>query len=231
MKIKYILPEGLNLLIKRIMSLKYRNRRIDHVFENTNHNRISLITRALFQIKSPTPKYLEIGVFKNEVFDSIPLGRDYKTGVDPNEGGNIRKKSDDFFATNKSCFDVIFIDGLHTYEQVKKDIENSLKILNKNGFIFIHDLIPDSKISSKVERGKFTSNWNGDVFRVIFDIIKNDYLNFIIVNVDFGVGILRKVENKNIELNSNSYNYDYFLKNKSKLPIVSLEEAFKFIEK
>ena len=34
-------------------------------------------------------------------------------------------------------FDLIFLDGLHTYEQTIKDINNSLKILNKDGLILV----------------------------------------------------------------------------------------------
>ena len=37
--------------------------------------------------------------------------------------------SDEFFLKNKDQFDIIFIDGLHVYEQVKRDIENSLIVL------------------------------------------------------------------------------------------------------
>ena len=230
MNTKYFLPEGINALIRRIRSSKYRNRKIDHTYQETNHNRISLITKGLFSIKSANPKYLEIGCFKNEVFNSIPLLSNQKIGVDPIEGGNIRKTSDDFFEVNEDFFDIVFIDGLHTYDQIKKDILNSLKILNKKGIIFIHDMIPDSKISSLVQRQKYTSNWNGDVFRVIFDLLDNDNLSFKIANIDFGVGILKKKNENPIEFKPNNYNYEYFLSKKLNLPIISLEEAFEFIE-
>ena len=40
-------------------------------------------------------------------------------------------------------FDIIFIDGLHEYDQVKKDIVNSLKFIDEKGFILIHDLLPE----------------------------------------------------------------------------------------
>ena len=55
--------------------------------------------------------YLEIGTFKNEVFDRIKCEK--KIGVDPVMQGTIRKTSDDFFLNNKDKFDIIFIDGLH----------------------------------------------------------------------------------------------------------------------
>ena len=50
--------------------------------------------------------------------------------------------SDEFFNQNNEKFDVIFIDGLHHYDQCQADAINSLKCLNKNGFIFFHDFIP-----------------------------------------------------------------------------------------
>lgn len=71
-------------------------------------------------------KYLEIGVFNNESFNSIPLLAKNKFGVDLLQGGNIRKTSDDFFISNQNKYNVIFIDGLHEYAQFQRDILNSL---------------------------------------------------------------------------------------------------------
>ena len=50
--------------------------------------------------------------------------------------------SDDFFRDNKEKFDLIFIDGLHETNQVDRDIENSLKFINKGGTILLHDCLP-----------------------------------------------------------------------------------------
>lgn len=76
---------------------------------------------------------MEIGCFEDETFNKINI--DKKVGVDPISGGNVRLTSDNFFKINKDRFDIIFIDGLHAFEQVKKDITNSLNILNKNGVL------------------------------------------------------------------------------------------------
>ena len=37
--------------------------------------------------------------------------------------------SDEFFKSNNEFFDLIFLDGLHTYEQTIKDIDNSIQII------------------------------------------------------------------------------------------------------
>jgi len=58
-----------------------------------------------------------------------------KIGVDPERGGNIRMTSDHFFKVNKSKFDVIFIVGLHTFEQARRDVLNSIKVLKKEDIL------------------------------------------------------------------------------------------------
>jgi len=84
--------------------------------------------------------YLEIGCDKDQSFAKIRINK--KIGVDPISGGTIRDTSNNFFNHNKEKFDIIFIDGLHHYEQVIVDINNSLEILNNNGHILIHDCLP-----------------------------------------------------------------------------------------
>lgn len=54
---------------------------------------------------------------------------------------HIRKTSDDAIEDIKGDFKFIYIDGLHTYEQVKKDINNYLPLI-KEGFISGHDYHP-----------------------------------------------------------------------------------------
>ncbi len=51
----------------------------------------------------------------------------------------IKSGSDNFFNKNKINYDLIFIDGNHTINQVLKDTINSLNCLNKNGIIILHD--------------------------------------------------------------------------------------------
>lgn len=51
----------------------------------------------------------------------------------------IKKTSDIFFLENKELFDVIYIDGDHTYTRVLSDAINSWKILSKNGILIFDD--------------------------------------------------------------------------------------------
>ena len=48
------------------------------------------------------------------------------------------------------AFDLIFIDGGHTYSIVKNDSEKSFKMLNENGIILWHDFIPGKETSKNV---------------------------------------------------------------------------------
>jgi predicted O-methyltransferase YrrM len=53
---------------------------------------------------------------------------------------HIRKKSDDaILDLKKQKYDFVYIDGLHTYDQVKKDINNYKDIVKPGGFIGGHD--------------------------------------------------------------------------------------------
>ena len=85
-------------------------------------SRHNVIQDTIFRKKYKS--YLEIGCFDDEVFSKIEI--ESKVGVDPEKGGTIRDTSDNFFKFNKTKFDIIFLDGLHHYHQVKKDIKNSL---------------------------------------------------------------------------------------------------------
>jgi hypothetical protein len=53
---------------------------------------------------------------------------------------HIRKLSDDAITDLEGLnFDFVYIDGLHTYDQVKKDISNYKHIIKEGGFVGGHD--------------------------------------------------------------------------------------------
>ena len=137
--------------------------------------------------------YLEIGCFDNELFNIVNC--DKKVGVDPATGGNVRKTSDAYFKDCNDKFDCIFIDGLHTYSQVIKDINNSLNILNHGGIILLHDCLPNNYFDQAVPRCQF--NWNGDVWRAIVECRTKKDLDTYTCYADFGIGVIFKRENQN----------------------------------
>ncbi|MFA3920274.1 hypothetical protein [Ruegeria hyattellae] len=94
-----------------------------YVFSHGRHpaSRISLVNHlvSLYGYED----YLEIGVRrKADMHDKIIAPN--RVSVDPAEDAeaDFNMTSDDFFAQNKREFDIVFIDGLHTGEQVYLDI-------------------------------------------------------------------------------------------------------------
>jgi len=165
--------------------------------------------------------YLEIGVQYGENFKNI--NAETKIGVDPMESEYITHNmtSDEFFANNKEKFDIIFIDGLHEYLQVVKDIKNSLSSLNTNGIILVHDCLPKTKKEQKVPRVQ--GYWTGDGWKAVFDIMSTPNVNVSIVNTETGIAIIKKGENNNKIDKPDYYDYEYFINNKHKLNIVTLK--------
>ena len=174
--------------------------------------------------------YLEIGCDKDQSFSKIKIKN--KTGVDPVSGGTIRDTSDNFFKTNKDKFDIIFIDGLHHYEQVIKDIYNSLDILNNNGHILVHDCLPRTIAHQAIPR--YRGSWNGDVWKSIVELRTKNNLEVFTCEIDFGVGIIRKKNNlKPIKIEIDDFKKlkfkDYYNRNMEFMNIIPYEEALKII--
>jgi hypothetical protein len=177
--------------------------------------------------KNNYTNYLEIGCDQNQLFSKVII--DNKIGVDPVSGGNIRKTSDDFFKVNNDKFDIVFIDGLHTYEQVKKDILNSVNCLNVNGIILVHDCMPDSLGKQAVPRYKM--QWNGDVWKAIVDLRQKEDLDIYTCEMDQGIGIITKKKNSSLlSLNKPIHKIkfrDYFDNYKEYMRVISLAELKK----
>jgi hypothetical protein len=177
--------------------------------------------------KNNYKNYLEIGCDQNQLFSKVII--DNKIGVDPVSGGNIRKTSDDFFKENNDKFDIVFIDGLHTYEQVKKDILNSVNCLNVNGIILVHDCMPDSLGKQAVPRYKM--QWNGDVWKAIVDLRQKEDLDIYTCEMDQGIGIITKKKNSSLlSLNKPIHKIkfrDYFDNYKEYMRVISLTELKK----
>jgi predicted O-methyltransferase YrrM len=174
--------------------------------------------------------YLEIGCYQDDIFSNISIQN--KIGVDPVSGGTVKDTSDGFFKKNNSKFDIIFIDGLHHYKQVKKDIQNSLSFLNVGGLILLHDCMPQRFIEQAVPQAKGT--WMGDVWKNIVECRTMPNIMTYTIHADHGIGILLKRPNENT-LNLSVSNFDklkfkdFFYNYKIYLNVISYEDIVKVL--
>lgn len=166
-------------------------------------------------------RYLEIGVKDpKQNYDKIVCK--YKQGVDPWPESPVtyQMTSDVFFVyagdvSEKNLFDLIFIDGLHTAEQVRKDFENALKILSPNGFIVLHDCNPLKEEHTIVPRPTERGHWNGDVYKFSATLGVND--GYRTVDIDNGCGVFRNGIEEYKEFNPPPIFWDYFDENRKEL--------------
>jgi Methyltransferase domain len=202
------------------------NRRFDWKWEETNYNRIAVINLLLSKQSNPT--YLEIGCESNSSFDSVPVLN--KIGVDPAKGGTMRMTSDEFFKQNNGHYDVVFIDGLHTYEQVRNDVANAIRFLNKGGWVVLHDMLPRDWIEHHVPIvARKGGAWTGDVWKVGFELSQTAGIDFKILIIDHGVGVFR-VTRENIALKDmtnelRDKEFSYFYDNIKSLPLIEWNNA------
>lgn len=119
--------------------------------------------------------YLEIGVAEG---DTLALSEaPVSVGVDP--GFSIRKEltgttyaihretSDAFFARpdDGRRYDLIFVDGLHHFDQALRDILNAEARATPGAVIAVHDVLPVAAVMQT--RRRLTRVWSGDVWKVV----------------------------------------------------------------
>lgn len=119
--------------------------------------------------------YLEIGVAEG---DTLALSKaPVSVGVDP--GFSLRKgltgtaytvhreTSDAYFARpdDGQRYDLIFVDGMHHFDQALRDILNAESRAGPGAVIVVHDVLPAAKIMQT--RRRHTRAWTGDVWKVL----------------------------------------------------------------
>lgn len=139
--------------------------------------------------------FLEIGVDNGLNF--VKLEVPHKVGVDPakksRRWATHSMRSDDYFQENPhQTFDLIFIDGLHEADQVLRDVDNGLSVLNDGGTIVCHDLNPRSFHHQVVPRVKPSGKWLGDCWKAWVSLRRRANLSLFVVDSDFGCGIIRR---------------------------------------
>lgn len=183
--------------------------------------------------------YLEIGVCNpKECFDKIIC--ENKDGVDPGiefplNPVKYRMTSDEFFnsisITKK--WDIIFIDGLHTSNQVLCDIENSLKHLKNDGFVILHDVNPPNIWMQRENYSIDGINhpWNGTVWKAFYYLrAKRNDLAMCCIDADWGVGIIRRGRQTCTKFDNPFFEYNLFKeKRKEHLNLISFDQLDRFL--
>jgi hypothetical protein len=192
-------------------------------------NRVTVIQKIIDEKRAKT--YLEIGVLAGDTF--LRIKAKHKWGVDPHFEIEPLKKLryylknpfnifNEYFSVGSNTFfdkendrlsgygvDVAFIDGLHTFPQSLKDVENTLKYLNKEGVIILHDCNPLSEAAAlpaasisevqKMNPPGFTGIWNGDVWKTIAYLrTTREDLRVFVLDCDFGLGVITKETPENM---------------------------------
>lgn len=190
--------------------------------------------------KNKSKKYLEIGVYHGMTFNYVNANLKHSVDPDKNLNATFKMTSDDFFENVASNFnikyDVIFIDGLHHTEQVDRDIQNSLKFLEDDGVILLHDCNPINEMRQRVpaDFDIWAYGWNGDVWKSIAKFRKNNShlkTDVFVINIDEGIGVIKN-NSEGIELSlelPDELNYEFLNQNRNELlNLKSVEEFHKY---
>lgn len=234
-------------------------------------NRIEFLQFLIHKYKYDT--YLEIGTQRGNSL--LPLKCRKKIAVDPEFKINLFNKirwyllnpynfsnryfemtSDLFFKRKKKYLrssggvDLVFVDGLHTYQAALKDCLNSLRYLTQGGTIVVHDSFPPHKAASvKASNsdeaeilGRTVEGWNGewcgDVWKSIAYLKKRyaNELDVFVLDFDFGLGIIKKKNAQELDLNIDNnhfkeiskFKYEDLVENSKGL--IDLREKIKYKE-
>lgn len=214
-----------------------------------------LCNKLLSTLRKPT-SYLEIGVDQGQTFRKIVS--DIKRSVDPygTYDATYRMTSEMFFALNKMfmhhTYDVIFIDASHFSLIVDSEIKESFKILNKGGYIVLHDTDPMSKeVSEIVLKDMLTylrnlayphnqshtnslvwKAFNGDVWKSVAQIRMNKPNIEVFTINNFCCSILKRGKQKDMlkKIPFKQLVWNYFMKNRKQiLNSIDFSEIDKFL--
>ena len=165
--------------------------------------------------------YLEIGVQSGDTYFWIKARK--KMAVDPRflfsawdklrwmrwNSYNVFNEyypvaSDTFFSKKSGLLkrrglDVVFVDGLHTFEQSLSDIENALRFLRGDGVIVVDDCDPPNEPASRPIKPAGNDPWCGDVWKSIAYLrsARRD-LNVFVLDCAYGLGIVTRGSPENM---------------------------------
>jgi SAM-dependent methyltransferase len=216
------------VLVRRFRQARHDGR-LDFDWGAANYDRKAVVNLLL--AGAPDGAYLEIGCADNALFDAVMVRR--KVGVDPRQGGTHRMTSDAYFATDAGeRFDVVFVDGLHLYDQVRRDLDGALSVLNPGGWIAFHDMLPRDWLEEHVPQIR-TRGWTGDGWKLAFELLASPDVAFRLLAVDHGVLVVKPLTATpripDLSATLARERFDYLYRNFALLPVVGYHEAADWI--
>ena len=203
--------------------------KLHYEWDSIHYNRMA-VTNFLLTEK-PSTRYLEIGCAGNDLFDAVMA--DEKIGVDPSRGGTHRMTSDAFFSSyDGEAFDLVFIDGLHLYQQVRRDLDGALRVLRPGGWIAIHDMLPRDWLEEHVPQIR-TRGWTGDGWKVAFELLASPDVEFRMLAIDHGVVVVKPLCVRpaipDLSATLRDERFSYLFHHFALLPVVGYHEAAAWI--
>jgi hypothetical protein len=132
-------------------------------------------------------EYLEVGVAQGLTLERVAVA--HRCGVDPEPQFDFerlpsgvsffRGTSDEYFSQldPHQKFDLIFLDGLHHWQQTYRDLLSTLNHSKTGSLVLIDDVVPDDEFSAmtdyaaaleaKEAAGIHDGRWHGDVFKLL----------------------------------------------------------------
>lgn len=145
---------------------------------------------SLLELMPKPARYLEIGVETGQTFFEVSAA--YKTAVDPLFCFDLKATrlddslqyhevtSDTFFnqINGDQKYDLVFIDGLHTWDQTYRDFCNSLLATHDRSIIILDDIFPcdvfscnrdqtEAAMMRSLMTGDPSNAWHGDTYKMI----------------------------------------------------------------
>lgn len=163
--------------------------------EKYNHS--DLVTELVKQLNCST--YLELGVYDGTTLSKVNNYVDRLISVDIKD---IRKEkvgefhlttTDNFFESFTDKVDVVFIDADHNFESVKKDFNNSIKLLNPLGMIILHDTDP-------YKEEYLAPNFCGDSYKMI-DWLRENYPELDVITLpitEAGLTLVKRRDDRRV---------------------------------
>jgi hypothetical protein len=178
-------------------------------------NRIDVVRAAL---AAAGGSYLELGVRDGACFHAVQAPT--MVAVDPRFAFSVPWRSrlarlrrgrtgrlyfpltsDAFFARHArrlAPFGVVFVDGLHTYDQAHRDVVNALAVLLPRGVVVVHDCNPVTAaaaaptLEQAARQPGYGGEWNGDVYKAIAHLRTREDLRVHVLDCDHGVGLVTR---------------------------------------